>query len=63
MTVAQINPVKEALEKAKAEVKQEDQKRMVATFKRKLMEVNNAEAILKNLKRELDELEHELGEL
>jgi len=63
MSVANINPVSEALQQAKDEVKKESQKKMVATFKRKLQEVNNAEAILKNLKRELSDLEYELGEL
>ena len=58
-----VNPVKEALEQAKNEVKEEEQKKMVAQFKRKLLEVENAKAIVRNLERELADLEYELGEL
>ncbi len=63
MGTTNINPAKEALQQARDEVKKEDQKKMVATFKRKLLEVSNAEAIFENLKRELEELEYELGNL
>lgn len=55
--------VKDALEQAKTEVLAEGQKEMVRVFKAKLLEVQHAEVILKNLKRELADLEFELGEL
>ena len=63
MSVTNISPVQEALEQAREEVLLEDQKKMVVAFKTKLKEVSNAKAILKNLERELKELEYELGEL
>ena len=62
-TVQNISPVQEALEQAREEVKAEDQKKMVKAFKDKLKQVSNAKAVLKNLERELSELEYELNEL
>jgi len=62
-TVTNISPVQEALEQARKEVLDEDQKKMVTAFKRKLKEVSNAKIILKNLERELKEMELELEEL
>ena len=65
MSVVPIKPdlVKAALKKAREEVTEEKQKAMIQQFKSKLKAVESAESILKNLKRELDEMEHELNEL
>jgi uncharacterized Rossmann fold enzyme len=57
------NPVQDALKKAKEEVAKEEQDKMVKAFKAKLKEVESAKRILKNLERELDDMEHEIGEL
>ena len=65
MSVAPLKPntVQEALKKAKEEVKEEKQKVMVTQFKAKLKAVESAESVLKNLKRELEEMEYELNSL
>jgi len=55
--------VKAALAKAKLEVAEEEQKKMVQAFKSKIKEVETSRRILKNLERELEEMEFELGEL
>lgn len=61
--VTNISPVKEALQQARDEVLAEDQLKMVKAFKKKLEQVSNAKAILKNLERELEEMEYELEQL
>lgn len=61
--VTNISPVQEAMEKAREEVQAEEQIKMVKAFKEKMKAVSNAKAILKNLERELKEMEYELGEL
>lgn len=63
VTSIKSSSVKEALEKAREEVKEESQKKMVKAFKDKLRDVENAEAVLRNMKRELEELEYELDNL
>ena len=65
MSVTPLRPdtVQEALKKAKEEVREEKQKVMVRQFKDKLKAVESAEGVLKNLKRELEEMEYELSSL
>lgn len=63
VTELKQDTVKEALKKAKEEVKEEKQKKMVKAFKNKLQEVETARTVLRNMERELDELEYELNEL
>jgi len=63
VTESKAGTVQEALKKAKEEVKEEKQKKMVNVFKEKLQEVETARVVLRNMERELEELEYELNEL
>lgn len=63
VTELKTGSVQEALKKAKEEVKEEKQKEMVKVFKDKLQEVETARTVLRNMERELEELEYELNEL
>lgn len=63
VTELKTDSVKEALKKAKEEVKEAKQKKMVKAFKDKLQEVETAHTVLRNMERELEELEYELGKL
>lgn len=46
---------------AEQELKQEKQTQAVATFKSKLRELDDAHAVVRNLERELEELEAQIG--
>jgi len=51
-----------ALEKAKAELQEEREKKMVARYKELLRQRESAQIVVNNLDREIAELEHEFKE-
>jgi hypothetical protein len=54
--------VEDAKREAEAEIKRERMAAAKTKLKAKLIEIDDTEQVLKNLRRELDELEHELAE-
>ena len=55
------NNMKSIRQQAEDEIRTERRKYAKETLKKKLLQLADAEQIVENLKRELDELEHELA--
>lgn len=54
---------KAAMDKARAEIVQDKIDKASKLYKSQLILIDNAEAVVRNLKRELEEIEHEMNEL